>query len=375
MHWQSDTEHITWHLLRKLRTVVQLALSLSKEIDKFGAYAGFAAVLGLAVLALLYFSQAREVKRLREWAGRAPERAAESEQRSVELAQQRVASTPQQPVTRPPAATAGAGVQAKPAGAAATPAGGAVAAGQTVIGKPVAPVVTPTPPPPVGPTATPASTQPAKSSPALASATNTAPITPAPPIPKPPTRSHQSVPLRQTPSASAPQTARTATRRQNERSGGGSSHSNRLPLVGGGVVIVIALVLIATQLFGGGDSADRPNRAAPLSGQGSGSQGNAPLVRGKITVAVLNGTTVPGLAAQIADQVEGAGFKRGTVTNAADQQRSVTTVYYAPAGRRAAKEIAKISKIADVQPIDSGTQAIAGQDAAVVVVVGADRTQ
>src|SRR5207244_3844896 len=33
--------------------------------------------LGLAILTLLYFSQARDVRRLREWAGRAPERASE----------------------------------------------------------------------------------------------------------------------------------------------------------------------------------------------------------------------------------------------------------------------------------------------------------
>jgi hypothetical protein len=30
-------------------------------VDKYGAYAGFAAIPGLAVLALLYFAQAREV--------------------------------------------------------------------------------------------------------------------------------------------------------------------------------------------------------------------------------------------------------------------------------------------------------------------------
>ena len=44
-------------------------------IKDYGGYAGAASVLGLAVLSLLYFAQAREVKRLREWAGRAPERA------------------------------------------------------------------------------------------------------------------------------------------------------------------------------------------------------------------------------------------------------------------------------------------------------------
>ena len=44
-------------------------------IDKIGAFLGLAAFLGLGVLALLYFQQGREVRRLREWAGRAPERA------------------------------------------------------------------------------------------------------------------------------------------------------------------------------------------------------------------------------------------------------------------------------------------------------------
>jgi hypothetical protein len=45
-------------------------------IERIGAFLGLAAFLGLGVLALLYFIQGREVKRLRDWAGRAPERAA-----------------------------------------------------------------------------------------------------------------------------------------------------------------------------------------------------------------------------------------------------------------------------------------------------------
>jgi hypothetical protein len=44
-------------------------------IDRIGAFLGLAAFLGLGVLALLYFQQGREVRRLRDWAGRAPERA------------------------------------------------------------------------------------------------------------------------------------------------------------------------------------------------------------------------------------------------------------------------------------------------------------
>ncbi|HEX2161907.1 MAG TPA: hypothetical protein VHF88_08820, partial [Thermoleophilaceae bacterium] len=44
-------------------------------LQEIGSYAGLAAIVGLAVLSALYFSQARDVKRLREWAGRAPDRA------------------------------------------------------------------------------------------------------------------------------------------------------------------------------------------------------------------------------------------------------------------------------------------------------------
>src|SRR5215213_6010481 len=58
-----------------------LALSLQDQIEKYGAYVGIASFLGLALLSILYFAQAREVRRLRDWAGRAPERDAELEAR------------------------------------------------------------------------------------------------------------------------------------------------------------------------------------------------------------------------------------------------------------------------------------------------------
>src|SRR6266540_3043095 len=53
-------------------------------IERIGSYVGLASFLGLAILALLYFSQARDVRRLREWAGRAPERAVEMEQTATQ---------------------------------------------------------------------------------------------------------------------------------------------------------------------------------------------------------------------------------------------------------------------------------------------------
>jgi hypothetical protein len=61
-------------------------LELIKEI---GAFAGLAAFLGLAVLALLSFTQARDIRRLREWAGSAPERDAERKEATSVVAAQR----------------------------------------------------------------------------------------------------------------------------------------------------------------------------------------------------------------------------------------------------------------------------------------------
>src|SRR4051794_41914277 len=83
--------------------MVLIAFSLQDQVEKYGAYVGIAAFFGLAVLTLLYFAQAREVKRLREWAGRAPERAAELEQAVLDHAEEvRRTPVPQpQPMAQP----------------------------------------------------------------------------------------------------------------------------------------------------------------------------------------------------------------------------------------------------------------------------------
>jgi hypothetical protein len=67
--------------------MVLFAFSIQDQVEKYGAYVGLAAFLGLAVLTVLYFAQARELKRLRDWAGRAPERAQEVEARVVATAE------------------------------------------------------------------------------------------------------------------------------------------------------------------------------------------------------------------------------------------------------------------------------------------------
>src|SRR4051794_41766933 len=82
-----------------------LAFSVQHEVEKYGAYVAVACFIGLALLSILYFAQAREVRRLRDWAGRAPERDAELEARVTSQAEElrRVRAEP----TRHPAVAAG----------------------------------------------------------------------------------------------------------------------------------------------------------------------------------------------------------------------------------------------------------------------------
>jgi len=58
-------------------------------IEQIGAFAGLAAFLGLAVFALLSFTHGRDIRRLREWAGSAPERDTERKETTSAVAAQR----------------------------------------------------------------------------------------------------------------------------------------------------------------------------------------------------------------------------------------------------------------------------------------------
>jgi hypothetical protein len=151
--------------------------STSNEI---ALVAGCAAILGIAILSLLVFSQAREIRRLREWAGRAPERAVELEQRVSQAAAVRVpqpAPTAQnvqgvrpvprtEPIHSRPAVASAGGVTATrvaapaalaaPAQPVASPAGAQAltAAGAVAPPLPGAVQPAPAPPPPTGQPAT-----------------------------------------------------------------------------------------------------------------------------------------------------------------------------------------------------------------------------
>jgi hypothetical protein len=81
--------------------VPPLALSLSDTFTKVGAVVAFATFLGIALLAMLFFAQARELKRLREWSEEEPARMAELQQRlnsAMAMRIERATAAPARPV-------------------------------------------------------------------------------------------------------------------------------------------------------------------------------------------------------------------------------------------------------------------------------------
>jgi hypothetical protein len=124
----------------------------------------------------------------------------------------------------------------------------------------------------------------------------------------------------------------------------------------------------------GGDEGDDGGGSGD-EGDGGGSKRPA-VVPGNVKVAVLNGTTVSGLAGQLAEEVEANGFVVGAVANSADQeqQRAESVVLFAPGHEREATAVSRRLKINQRQAIDAASQELAG-DATVVVIVGADRAQ
>jgi hypothetical protein len=253
-------------------------------IQEIGAVAGWAAVVGLAVLSALYFSQARDVKRLREWAGRAPERSGHG-----------VTAVPAHPQT---AATAS----------------GAPASF-------------------TGPR------------PATAAGASGVPQQPA------------SSPLR----PSEPWYSRIGAR------------SVAVALVGL-LVLGGAATYGVTQLTGddGGHSSGKA-QANNDNGLPKKPKRHGTAVKpGSVTVAVLNGTTVPGLAAALSDRIAAAGFRKGTIDVFSDQQLAESVVQYAPGHQAEAQAVSRRVGISQLEPVTADGRALAG-DATVIVIAGADK--
>jgi LytR cell envelope-related transcriptional attenuator len=126
------------------------------------------------------------------------------------------------------------------------------------------------------------------------------------------------------------------------------------------VVLGLVAIFSSGELLGG----DEGSKHGPRPGA---------ITPGDVEVAVFNGTSAPGLAAKVGDDVRVNGFTLGTVTNSRDQFDQ-TVVMYEPGQQRAAKKVAHDLGVKPVQPIDRQTEQAAG-GADVVVIAGADRAK
>jgi hypothetical protein len=97
------------------------------------------------------------------------------------------------------------------------------------------------------------------------------------------------------------------------------------------------------------------------------------LVPQDVSVAVLNGTSVPGLGAKVADDVTANNFTLGNVGNSR-KEYAQTIVMYEPHQQQAAQKVAHDLGVKVVQRIDASTQKAAGS-ADVAVIAGKDRAQ
>jgi hypothetical protein len=131
-------------------------------------------------------------------------------------------------------------------------------------------------------------------------------------------------------------------------------------------VAAVAVILGLVAIFGSGEL---------LRGGEDSGRGPKPgaVVPGEVEVAVLNGTSVPGLAAKVGDDVRVNGFQLGAVTNSS-HQFDQTVVMYEPGQERAAKKVANDLGVKPVQAINRQTER-AADGADVVVIAGADRAQ
>jgi hypothetical protein len=396
------------------------AFSVHHFISSVGADAGFAAIIGLAILVLLYFAQARETSSLRDQAAEAVERVQQLEAHVARLGRPQpsnvvpppavtgrvstgvarpaalsasVPSASPAPVRKlqPPApapnpapalvgAPAGVGAPALSAATRLIPSSppGATAASAppaTVAPSPESPAVTPpagpTPEGPgsgaEGPAPAPAGPPPATAAGGAANGANRNRAVPAP-APAPAPAAGQAPPRVQfRPPAAGVSTPAPAAGRRPPDDRGRSTAGRALLLALGviGAAVVVAVLLVVTS--SGSNSTSSSTGAAQASNAprthttARSRRAQATVAPASVTVAVLNGTSTSNLAHRLALKLAASGYKQGTIATAPDQTHTATVVSYLPGDRRQALAVATSLKLgsASVQPVDQSNQAVA----------------
>ena len=126
-------------------------------------------------------------------------------------------------------------------------------------------------------------------------------------------------------------------------------------LIGAGAIVVSEELLL-----GGEDSSERGQRPAAIE-------------RAQVTVAVLNGTSVNGLAGKVGSDLEASGYELGAVSSTTPGVEE-SVALYSSRQRAAAEKVARDLGIGPVKRLDRATARLAGE-ADVVVIAGEDRAQ
>jgi hypothetical protein len=248
---------------------------LVHAIEQIGAFAGLAAFLGLAVLALLSFTHGRDIRRLREWAGSAPERDTERKEQTSTIAAQRAEELRALEEAR-------------------------TAEQEAVSNREL---------------------------------------------------------RRRRREEGLPEESRGERLRQ-RFSGLGEAASRPTTLIALFVVVLAIAGGVAYLLLSGGSDS---------SGSGGSKQAAAKVKPSEIEVSVLNGTSVPGLAATYGDKVEGKGFDLGAVTNSS-ASFAESVVMYKRGHKTEAQKVAKQLGLTKLQLMSGEIESVsAGADVAVIV--------
>jgi LytR cell envelope-related transcriptional attenuator len=393
---------------------IPYALSITHFVNSVGAKAGFASIIGLALLVLLFFTQSRETANLRRRADEAEQQLYQlqlyvdhlSRQRTQHAAAPASPQTTSAPVAAPPAAAlALAGASRAIPGEQAAPASGGVA---TLI--PAAPAGVGAPALSSATRLIPLADPDEISIRALHPSTNgdgegrpgavsDATVATPPPAPPPSTAAggggngvaRPPVPVPMPSIAPAPEPApppRVALPRQQQRPpgrppmgpppprrGGQGSSGRRISpvffvLAGVLVIAVVAVVLIF--VTGSSNSNSSSSSTAASANSASSSQTNAAkggkngrqrkaatttVTPSNVTVQVLNGTATDNLAHDVADKLTTAGYKATGTQNASETGLTSTIVgYTASSARTDALAVAKSLNLgpASVQAVSQG---------------------
>ena len=142
------------------------------------------------------------------------------------------------------------------------------------------------------------------------------------------------------------------------------------------MLVLLVVALLVTGVIGGGDdTAPAPNTTSSATPEGTASPGgDEQLTPASTKVAVLNGTTIPGLASGEKDTLTAAGYKAIATGNNTDQQRAESAVLYGTrSGARAqAMSVSRRLDIPTVQRLDADTRELS-EGADVVVILGQDK--